>query len=452
MLKKVLIANRGEIAVRIIRACRELGIPTVAIYSQADANSLHVRLATEAYCIGPAKSADSYLSIPAIISAATVSGADAIHPGYGFMSERADFAEICDKHGIKFIGPSAEAMKKMGDKATARKTMVENNVPVTPGTGILKTVEEVKAFANKVGYPIILKATAGGGGKGMRIIRANEEVETNMNLCQTEAKNFFGNPDVYAEKFLENPRHIEVQIIGDQYGNVVHLGERDCSIQRRHQKLIEEAPSPAIDEKTRSEMGAAAVRAAKAINYEGAGTCEFLLDNDGSWYFMEMNTRIQVEHCVTEMISNVDLVREQILVASGERLDFTQEDIILRGHAIECRINAENPEKDFMPNPGKISGYLAPGGFGVRVDSHAYQDYQIPPYYDSMIGKLICWGRTRNEARRRMYRALKEYVVTGVETTIPFHQAIVEDEVFISGNFNTGFIEEYYERIGKTKK
>ncbi len=452
MLKKVLIANRGEIAVRIIRACRELGIPTVAIYSQADANSLHVRLATEAYCIGPAKSADSYLSIPAIISAAVVSGADAIHPGYGFMSERADFAEICAQHGIKFIGPSVEAMNKMGDKATARKTMVENNVPVTPGTGILKTVEEVKAFANKVGYPIILKATAGGGGKGMRIVRADEEVETNMNLCQTEAKNFFGNPDVYAEKFLENPRHIEVQIIGDQHGNVVHLGERDCSIQRRHQKLIEEAPSPAIDDKTRSEMGAAAVRAAKAINYEGAGTCEFLLDHDGSWYFMEMNTRIQVEHCVTEMISNVDLVREQILVASGEKLDFTQDDIVLRGHAIECRINAENPEKDFMPNPGKITGYLAPGGFGVRVDSHAYQDYQIPPYYDSMIGKLICWGRTRNEARRRMYRALKEYVVTGVETTIPFHQQIVEDEVFISGNFNTGFIEEYYERTGKTKK
>ena len=452
MFKKVLIANRGEIAVRIIRACREIGIPTVAIYSQADANSLHVRLATEAYCIGPAQSAKSYLSIPAIISAALVSGADAIHPGYGFMSERADFAEICEKHGIKFIGPTAEAMKKMGDKATARKTMIENNVPVTPGTGILKTPQEVKEFAKKAGYPIILKATAGGGGKGMRICRSDEEVDVNMNLCQTEAQNFFGNPDVYAEKYLENPRHIEVQILGDQYGNVVHLGERDCSIQRRHQKLLEEAPSPAIDEATRKEMGAAAVRAAKAINYEGAGTCEFLLDHDGSWYFMEMNTRIQVEHCVTEMISNVDLVREQIMVASGEPLDFTQDDIILRGHAIECRINAENPEKDFMPNPGQITGYVTPGGFGVRVDSHVYQDYKIPPYYDSMIGKLICWGRTRNEARRRMYRALKEYVITGVETTIPFHQDIIEDPVFMSGNFNTGFIEDFYKRTGKDKK
>ena len=452
MFKKVLIANRGEIAVRIIRACREIGIPTVAIYSQADANSLHVRLATEAYCIGPAESSKSYLSIPAIISAALVSGADAIHPGYGFMSERADFAEICEKHGIKFIGPTAEAMRKMGDKATARKTMIENNVPVTPGTGILKTPQEVKDFAKKAGYPIILKATAGGGGKGMRIVRSDDEVETNMNLCQSEAQNFFGNPDVYAEKYLENPRHIEVQILGDQYGNVVHLGERDCSIQRRHQKLLEEAPSPAIDEATRKEMGAAAVRAAKAINYEGAGTCEFLLDHDGKWYFMEMNTRIQVEHCVTEMISNVDLVREQIMVASGEPLDFTQEDIVLRGHAIECRINAENPAKDFMPNPGQITGYVTPGGFGVRVDSHVYQDYKIPPYYDSMIGKLICWGRTRNEARRRMYRALKEYVITGIETTIPFHQDIIEDPVFMSGNFNTGFIEDFYKRTGKNKK
>ena len=452
MFRKVLIANRGEIAVRIIRACRELGIPTVAIYSQADANSLHVRLATEAYCIGPAKSADSYLSIPAIMSAAMVSGADAIHPGYGFMSERADFAEICEKQGIKFIGPTAEAMRKMGDKATARKTMIENNVTVTPGTGIVRTVEEVQEFGNKVGYPIILKATAGGGGKGMRVCNNDDEVQLNMELCQAEAKNFFGNPDVYAEKFLVNPRHIEVQIMGDSFGNVVHLGERDCSIQRRHQKLLEEAPSPAIDAETRKEMGAAAVRAAKAINYEGAGTCEFLLDHDGKWYFMEMNTRIQVEHCVTEMISQVDLVREQILVAAGEKLSYTQDDIHLKGHAIECRINAENPAKGFMPNPGTISGYLAPGGFGVRVDSHVYQDYTIPPYYDSMIGKLICWGRDRNEARRRMYRALKEYVVTGVETTIPFHQAIVEDEVFMSGNFNTGFIEDFYKRKGLEDK
>lgn len=448
MFRKVLIANRGEIAVRIIRACREIGIPTVAIYSQADANSLHVRLATEAYCVGPAKSSESYLNIPSIMSAAMVSGADAIHPGYGFMSERADFAEICEKQDIKFIGPSSEAMRKMGDKATARKTMIDNDVPVTPGTGIVKTVKEVQEFANSVGYPIILKATAGGGGKGMRICRSDAEVEINMELCQSEAKNFFGNPDIYAEKYLENPRHIEVQILGDSFGNVIHLGERDCSIQRRHQKLLEEAPSPAIDENTRKQMGAAAVRAAKAINYEGAGTCEFLLDHDGKWYFMEMNTRVQVEHCVTEMISNVDIVREQIFIAAGEKLRYSQEDVQLKGHAIECRINAEDPRKDFMPNPGIISGYLAPGGFGVRVDSHVYQEYSIPPYYDSMIGKLICWGKDRNEARRRMYRALKEYVVTGVETTIPFHQAIIEDEIFASGNFNTGFIEDFYKRKG----
>ena len=446
MFKKVLIANRGEIAVRVIRACRELGIPTVAVYSQADANSLHVRLATDAYCIGPAPSSESYLNIPAIISTAMMTGADAIHPGYGFMSERADFVDICTKHGIKFIGPSADSMRKMGDKATARKTMIENNVPVTPGTGIIKSVEGLREFAKKAGYPIILKATAGGGGKGMRIVRNDDELEANMNLCQQEAQKFFGNPDIYAEKFLENPRHIEVQIIGDRYGNVIHLGERDCSIQRRHQKLLEEAPSPAIDEKTRKEMGEAAVRAAKAINYEGAGTCEFLLDNDGKWYFMEMNTRVQVEHCVTEMISQVDIVREQILVAAGEKLSSTQDNVRLYGHAIECRINAENPARDFMPCPGKIEGYFAPGGYGVRVDSHVYSGYSIPPYYDSMIGKLICWGRTRNEARRRMYQALKEYVVTGVETTIPFHQEIIEDDVFISGNFNTGFIEDYYKR------
>ena len=452
MFKKVLIANRGEIAVRVIRACRELGIPTVAIYSQADAKSLHVRLATDAYCVGPAPSGESYLNIPAIITTAMMTGCDAIHPGYGFMSERADFVDICEQHGIKFIGPSADSMRKMGDKATARRTMIENNVPVTPGTGILETVEQAREFAHKAGYPIILKATAGGGGKGMRIVRNDDELESNMTLCQQEAQKFFGNPGVYAEKFLENPRHIEVQILGDSFGNVIHLGERDCSIQRRHQKLLEEAPSPAIDEKTRQEMGAAAVRAAKAIKYEGAGTCEFLLDHDGKWYFMEMNTRVQVEHCVTEMISQVDIVKEQILVASGEKLSYTQDDIKLRGHAIECRINAEDPENGFMPCPGTIDAYLAPGGFGVRVDSHSYAGYKIPPYYDSMIGKLICWGETRNEARRKMYQALKEYVILGVKTTIPFHQDIVEDEVFISGKFNTGFIEDYYKRIGKEFK
>ena len=452
MFKKVLIANRGEIAVRVIRACRELGIPTVAVYSQADAKSLHVRLATDAFCIGPAASGDSYLNIPAIITTAIMTGCDAIHPGYGFMSERADFVDICEQHNIKFIGPSADSMRKMGDKATARRTMIENDVPVTPGTGILETVAQAREFAHKAGYPIILKATAGGGGKGMRIVRNDDELESNMTLCQQEAQKFFGNPGVYAEKFLENPRHIEVQILGDSFGNVIHLGERDCSIQRRHQKLLEEAPSPAIDEKTRQEMGAAAVRAAKAINYEGAGTCEFLLDHDGKWYFMEMNTRVQVEHCVTEMISQVDIVREQILVASGAKLSYTQDDIKLKGHAIECRINAEDSENGFMPCPGTIDAYLAPGGFGVRVDSHVYAGYKIPPYYDSMIGKLICWGETRNEARRRMYQALKEYVVLGIKTTIPFHQQIVEDEVFISGKFNTGFIEDYYKRIGKEFK
>lgn len=452
MFKKVLIANRGEIAVRIIRACREIGIPTVAIFSEADRNSLHVSLATEAYCIGPAQSAKSYLSIPAIISTAMMCGADAIHPGYGFMAENAHFAEICAQHGIKFIGPSADSMKKMGDKATARKTMKANNVPITPGTDLIETVEDVRKFAKEAGFPIIIKATAGGGGKGMRIVRNDEELESMMTMCQNEARNAFGNDKVYVEKYLENPRHIEVQIIGDQFGNVVHLGERDCSIQRRHQKLIEEAPSPAINEQTRKEMGEAAVRAGKSINYEGAGTIEFLLDNDGKWYFMEMNTRIQVEHCVSEMISNIDLVKEQIRVAAGEPLSFTQEDAVLRGHSIECRINAENPAKDFMPCPGKIEGYVTPGGFGVRVDSHSYPGYAIPPYYDSMIGKLITWGRDRESARRRMYRALKEYVITGVETTIPFHQDIIEDEVFISGNFNTGFIEEYYERKGKKLK
>ncbi|MBQ7125592.1 acetyl-CoA carboxylase biotin carboxylase subunit, partial [bacterium] len=428
------------------------GIPTVAVYSQADAKSLHVRLATDAFCIGPAQSSESYLNIPAIISTALMSGCDAIHPGYGFMSERADFVDICAKHGIKFIGPSSDSMQKMGDKATARKTMIENNVPVTPGTDIINSVADLKEFAKKAGYPIILTATAGGGGKGMRIVRSDDELESNMQLCQQEAEKFFGNPGIYAEKFLENPRHIEVQILADSFGNVIHLGERDCSIQRRHQKLLEEAPSPAIDEKTRQEMGAAAVRAAKAIKYEGAGTCEFLLDNDGKWYFMEMNTRVQVEHCVTEMISQVDIVREQIRVAAGKKLNYTQEDIILKGHAIECRINAEDSENGFMPCPGTIDAYLAPGGFGVRVDSHVYAGYKIPPYYDSMIGKLICWGRTRNEARRRMYQALKEYVVLGIKTTIPFHQQIVEDDVFISGEFNTGFIEDWYKRNGKEFK
>ncbi len=450
MFKKVLIANRGEIALRIIRACKELGIATVAVYSQADSQSLHVSLADEAYCIGPAQSSKSYLHIPAIISVALTSGADAIHPGYGFMAERADFVDICSEHNIKFIGPSSEAMRAMGDKASARATMIASGVPVTPGTGLVETVEQVREFANKVGFPVIIKATAGGGGKGMRIVREEYELEDAFNLCRNEAKNAFGNPEVYVEKYLENPRHIEVQILADSFGNVVHLGERDCSIQRRHQKLLEEAPSPAISEEIRKAMGQAAVNAAKAINYEGAGTIEFLLDEtdpkNKKWYFMEMNTRVQVEHCVSEMISGVDIVKEQVRVAAGQRLSVKQEDICLRGHAIECRINAEDPDRDFMPFAGKIEGYIAPGGFGVRVDSHAYTGYAIPPYYDSMVGKLICWGKDREEARLRMLRALSEYVITGIKTTIPFHREILNDEVFISGNFNTSFLEKSFKR------
>ena len=443
MFKKVLIANRGEVAVRIIRACREIGIPTVAVYSQADANSLHVSLATEAYCIGPNESSKSYLNIPAIISAALISGADAIHPGYGFMSERADFAEICAEHNIKFIGPSPESMKLMGDKATARKTMMSKNVPITPGIGIITDIEEAKAAAKKFGYPVIVKATAGGGGKGMRVANNDAELEQNITLCRQEAEKFFGNPDVYMEKYLVNPRHIEVQVIADKFGNVVHLGERDCSIQRRHQKLVEEAPSPAVSEEIRKKLGEAAVRAAKAANYEGVGTIEFLLDKDKNFYFMEMNTRLQVEHGITEMISNVDIVREQINIAAGNPLSFKQEDIKLYGHAIECRINAEDPDRNFLPAPGEINGYITPGGFGVRVDSHVYSGYKIPPYYDSLISKLICWAPNREEARRRMYRALKEYVITGVKTTLPFYQELIEDEVFISGVFDTGFMNTY---------
>ena len=443
MFKKVLIANRGEVAVRIIRACRELGIPTVAVYSEADANSLHVSLATEAYCIGPNESAKSYLNIPAIISAALISGADAIHPGYGFMSERADFAEICAKHNIKFIGPSPESMQLMGDKATARKTMMSKNVPITPGTGIITDVEEAKKQAEKFGYPVIVKATAGGGGKGMRVANNAEELEQNITLCRQEAEKFFGNPDVYMEKFLVNPRHIEVQIIADKFGNVIHLGERDCSIQRRHQKLVEEAPSPAVSTDIRKKLGEAAVRAAKAANYEGVGTIEFLLDKDKNFYFMEMNTRLQVEHGITEMISNIDIVREQINIAAGNKLSVRQDDIKLYGHAIECRINAEDPDRNFLPAPGEINGYITPGGFGVRVDSHVYSGYKIPPYYDSLISKVMTWAPTREEARRRMYRALKEYVITGVKTTLPFYQELIEDEVFIGGNFDTGFMNTY---------
>lgn len=451
MFKKVLIANRGEIAIRIIRACRELGIATVAVYSQADAQSLHVSLADEAYCIGPAQSSKSYLHIPALISVALTTGADAIHPGYGFLSERADFVDICEEHHIKFIGPSSNAMRKMGDKATARATMEANGVPITPGLGIVQDTDSIREFVKKVGYPIIIKATAGGGGKGMRIVRKDEDLDDAFNLCRSEAQNSFANPDVYVEKFVENPRHIEVQILADSYGNVIHLGERDCSIQRRNQKLLEEAPSIAITDEIRKKMGEAAVNAAKAIGYEGTGTLEFLLDEsnpkDKKFYFMEMNTRVQVEHCVTEMISNIDIVKEQIKVAQGEKLSYTQNDVRLTGHAIECRINAEDYEKCFMPCPGEIEGYIAPGGFGTRIDSHVYTGYKIPPFYDSLVGKVICWGRDREEARKRMLRALNDYIITGVKTTIGFHKKILNNRNFITGDFNTSFIENNYPEV-----
>ena len=443
-ITKLLIANRGEIAVRIIRACKELSIPTVAVYSEADEDCLHVSLADEAYCIGPAPSGKSYLNVPNIISTALMTGADAIHPGYGFLSENAEFAEICRDHNIKFVGASPENIRAMGDKASAKKTMIENDVPTVPGTiGLVDDVNEIKPWIEKVGYPVIVKATAGGGGRGMRIVRHEGELEEMYNLAQSEARCAFGNGGVYVEKYLENPRHIEVQIIADQYGNVVHLGERDCSIQRRHQKLLEEAPSPVITAEIREKMGQAAINAAKGIGYEGAGTIEFLLDNKNNFYFMEMNTRIQVEHPVTEMIFSVDLLKEQVRIAAGERLSFTQEDMKIHGHAIECRINAEDSDKNFMPCPGKIDGYIAPGGPGVRVDSHMYSNYKIPPTYDSLMGKLICWGKDREEARIRMLRALDEYAITGVKTTITFHQKILKHPKFVDGDFNTSFIPQY---------
>ncbi|OGI01117.1 MAG: acetyl-CoA carboxylase biotin carboxylase subunit [Candidatus Melainabacteria bacterium GWF2_37_15] len=444
MINKLLIANRGEIAVRIIRACKELGISTVAVYSQADEDSLHVSLADEAYCIGPAQSSKSYLNIPHIISTALMAGVDAIHPGYGFLAENADFAEICRDHNIKFVGPSPESIRAMGDKASAKKTMINNNVPTVPGTaGLISDIEEVRPWVKQVGFPVIIKATAGGGGRGMRIVRHEGELESQMKMAQTEAGTCFGNNGVYIEKYLENPRHIEVQIMADQYGNVVHLGERDCSIQRRHQKLIEEAPSPVITPEIREKMGQAAINAAKGINYEGAGTIEFLLDGDKNFYFMEMNTRIQVEHCVTEMITSTDLVKEQIRVASGAKLSFTQDDIKIHGHAIECRINAEDSDKNFMPCPGLIDGYVPPGGPGVRIDSHMYTNYKIPPFYDSLISKIICWGKNRDEAIARMLRALDEYAITGIKTTIPFHAKVLKHKQFIKGEFSTNFIEKY---------
>lgn len=441
---KVLVANRGEIAVRIIRACKELGIQTVAVYSEADAEALHVRLADEAYCIGPMSSKDSYLNIANIMSTATLTGADAIHPGYGFLAENADFAEICEQCNITFIGPSPEAISRMGDKSVAKQTMREADVPVIPGSlGLVETVEEGVAIAREIGYPVIIKATAGGGGKGIRIAHTEEELIQGIRTAQQEAQNAFGNSGVYIEKYLTGMKHVEIQIIADKHGNVVHLGERDCSVQRRRQKLVEEAPCPQLSPEVRQRMGEAAVRAARAVNYSGAGTLEFLLGPDGQFYFMEMNTRIQVEHPVTEMVTGVDIVKEMILVAQGLPLSIKQKDIEINGHSIECRINAEDPEKNFMPSPGTIQFYLPPGGAGVRVDSAVYPGYRIPPHYDSMIAKLIVWGSDREEAIARMKRALSEFAVEGVKTTIPFHMKLLDHPKFKQGDFDIKFLEEH---------
>lgn len=412
MFKKILIANRGEIALRIIRTCKELGIKTVAVYSEADRYSLHVRFADEAVCIGPGPSKDSYLNIPRIIAAAEITNAEAIHPGYGFLAENAMFAEICESSGIKFIGPTPDAIEAMGDKALAKETMRKAGVPVIPGSdGVVETLEEAREIANEIGYPIMLKAAAGGGGKGMRILNDESELENAWQTARAEAEAAFGNPAVYIEKFIERPRHIEIQILADEYGNVIHLGERDCSIQRRHQKLVEESPSPIVTPGLREAMGQAAVKGAKSVKYRNAGTIEFLVDKNGNFYFMEMNTRIQVEHPVTEMVYGIDIVREQIRIAAGEKLNIKQRQLKPNGHAIECRINAEDSYNGFRPSPGKITGLHFPGGFGIRVDSHIYQDYVVPPYYDSLIAKLIAHGRTRDEAIARMLRALEEFVI-----------------------------------------
>jgi len=440
---KILIANRGEIALRIIRTCEEMGIGTVAVHSTIDRHSLHVQLADEAVCIGDPPSSKSYLNIPNIIAAALTRNASAIHPGYGFLAENARFAEICADHQIVFIGPSPEAIRAMGDKSTAKKTMQRVGVPTVPGSaGLLTDEAEARAVARKIGYPVIIKATAGGGGRGMRLVWDEGDLSKLFAAAQGEAEAAFGNAGVYLEKFVERPRHIEFQILADSYGNVIHLGERECSIQRRHQKLLEEAPSPALTSELRQKMGMAAVTAAKSINYVGAGTVEFLLDKSGNFYFMEMNTRIQVEHPVTEMITGLDLIAEQIRIAQGERLRLRQEEVILRGHAIECRINAEDPDHNFRPNPGRISGYLPPSGPGVRMDSHVYTDYEIPPYYDSLIGKLIVWGSDRPAAIRRMRRALRECAVTGLPTTVSFHQKILETPEFQQGEIYTNFVEK----------
>lgn len=440
MFKKILIANRGEIALRVIRACKELGIKTVAVYSQADNRSLHVRFADEAVCIGPPNSKNSYLNIPSIIAAASITNADAIHPGYGFLAENEYFADVCKECGLEFIGPSADAISKMGNKSIAKDTMRNAGVPVIPGSlGVVNSIDEAIAIANEIDYPIILKAVAGGGGKGMRLIFNEEDLRLGFHLARHEAESFFNCPDIYIEKFIESSRHIEIQIIGDKFGNIIHLNERECSLQRRHQKLIEESPSVIVDSDLRKNMGVKAILGAKAVNYYGPGTIEFLVDENKNFYFMEMNTRIQVEHPVTEESLNIDLIKEQILVSAGQKLSLNSKDPEF--HAIECRINAEDPFHNFRPSPGKITSLHFPGGHGVRVDSHIYQGYEIPPFYDSLVAKLITFARTRNEAIAKMSLALDEFIIEGIVTTIPFHQKMMKNPDFIEGKFNTKYLE-----------
>lgn len=446
MFSKILIANRGEVALRIIRACKEMGIRTVAVYSQPDINSLHVKFADEAICIGSAASANSYLNIPSIISAAEITDVEAIHPGYGFLAEDAHFAEICESCKIKFIGPTPDNMRRMGDKMAAKDTAKKAGVPTIPGSkAVIKTKEEALRISKELKYPVIVKAAAGGGGKGMRVCHNDVRLVSALLTAQREAEAAFGNPDIYIEKYIEQPRHIEIQLLGDSHGHVVYLGERDCTIQRRHQKLIEESPSPIVDSKLRKRMGEAAIRCAKSIGYVNAGTIEFLLDEDGSFYFMEMNTRIQVEHPVTEAVTGIDLVKEQIRIAFGEKIKYKQEEIKFSGHAIECRIIAEDPDKDFMPCPGKIATLNIPGGGGIRLDTHIYQGYEISPYYDSMIGKLICHGRDRKEAVSICKRALDEFTIEPIKTTIGFHKKVMNNTAFLRGKYATDFVDKMFE-------
>ena len=445
LFRKILIANRGEVALRVVRACRDLGIRTVAVYSEPDADSLHVRFADEHVCIGPAAASESYLDIPSIISAAEITGAEAIHPGYGFLAENADFARICGECQIRFIGPTPDIITKMGDKAEAKRTMIEAGVPVVPGTdGVVEDVEEAVRFGREAGYPLIVKAVGGGGGRGMRIAVNEDQLRNAIVTARTEAEAAFGYGGVYVEKFLVNPKHVEIQVLGDRQGNVIHLGERDCSIQRRHQKLIEESPCTVITPEARERLGSAAVNACRSVGYVGAGTVEFLLDRDMRFYFMEMNTRIQVEHPVSEVVTNIDIVKEQIRIAAGLPLDLAQQDVRFEGHAIEVRINAEDPDRRFVPCPGRLTTYHPPGGPGVRVDSHAYTEYVVSPHYDSLIAKLIVRGHDRPEAIQRMKRALNEYIIEGVKTTIPFHLWVMDQPEFQKGDFGTSFVDEHY--------